>query len=169
MCTNVNGYIDKKDYNNIVLESEMFVGNSLNPSLSPKVFYYPDSMNTLKIICTNVLNYPYCEYVSKKIQEYSVTPEIMEKYNKCRKSILWFRGHSKGSLARYKEMIDNLVGNTPIGRSVLNALIKSGVIYEKSFMYHIDDEKMACVLGCKYDGIRAMEINDSILKFLTSF
>lgn len=159
---------ENKEGGNVVLECDSFEGISLNPTLTPKIFNYANPLSTLKLICSNVLSYPYCEYKSKKVQEYSVTPEIMERYNKCRKSILWFRGHSKGSLARYKEMIDNLVGNTPLGKSVLDALLKSGVIYEKSFMYHIDDEKMASVLGCKYDGIRAMEINESILNFLSN-
>lgn len=151
----------------IVLECTQFQGVPYHEDCSNRIINYADGRKPLKIISENTLQYPFCEYKGGLEINEEVTPEVMEKYNKCRKTIQLCRGHSKGQLARYKDKIDNYVGNTVIGKSVLNALSEKGVIYLESYMYFIDDVKMAEVLGCKYDSIRAMEINPAILSFLS--
>lgn len=79
-----------------------------------------------------------------------------------------FRSHSKGDLARYKDKIDNRIGNSNIGKKVLDALIEKGILYSKEMLYFIDLEKMAMELGVKYDDIRSSIINDKIKHFLAN-
>ena len=84
-----------------------------------------------------------------------------------RRLLMMFRSHSKGSLARFKEKIDNRIGKGDIGREVLDALIKAGILYSDEKMYFIDSDKMAQKLGVKYDDIRSSIINDKIKQFLS--
>lgn len=158
---------DNAENESIVLECNEFYGVPYHEDSPNKILNYVESRKPLKIISENTLQYPFCEYAGGIIPSAEITSEIMEKYNKCRKAILLCRGHSKGQLARYKDMLDNLVGNTTVGKCVLNALIGSGVLYQDSYMYFINDDKLADVLGCKYDSLRAMEINSTILSFLS--
>ena len=83
-----------------------------------------------------------------------------------RRIILMFRSHSKGKLARYREKIDNRIGNVAIGKKVLDALISSGIICIEEHLYTIDNEKIASLLGIKYNDIRSCVINDKIKDFL---
>lgn len=116
-----------------------------------------DYSQPLKIITNQIISYPFVDYVQNTPKDIEVTDDMLEAFHKCRKTIFLFRGHSKGDLARYKEMIDNLVGNTILGKAVIDALVAQGVLYEKGCMYFINDDKMAEVFGCKYDGIKNMD------------
>ena len=78
-----------------------------------------------------------------------------------------FRAHSKGDLARFKEKIDNRIGNSEVGKDVITALLKNGIIYSKEIMYFVDSKKMASELGVKYNDIRSSIINDKIQSFLS--
>lgn len=120
----------------------------------------------IQIICENQLSFPFVQYQSHVLPE-GISSDIIDKYQKMRRLFLMFRSHSKGDLARYKEKIDNRIGNSSIGRKVLDALLDQGVLYSKEMLYFINLEKMAHVLGVKYDDIRSSIINDKIRLFLS--
>ncbi|BCD55447.1 hypothetical protein [Alistipes indistinctus] len=121
----------------------------------------------LQLICKNQLSYPFVQY-SAPVLEDGIPTDINDKYQKMRRLLLMFRSHSKGDLARYKDKIDNRIGNSSIGKKVLDALIEKGILYSKEMLYFIDIEKMAQELGVKYDDIRSSIINDKIKHFLAN-
>ena len=121
--------------------------------------------NQLKILCENNLSYPFVDFRQENKQQ-DVPIDILEKYQKMRRTILMFRSHSKGDLARLKEKIDNRIGNSDIGKRVINALLNKGIIYSKEIMYFVNTDRMASELGIKYNDIRSSTINDKIRQFL---
>lgn len=123
------------------------------------------SNNFFEIHSRNKLFFPFDSY-HQETEFVEIPSNIKEQYSKMRRLILMFRSHSKGKLARFKDKIDNRIGNVPIGEKVLTALITSGVIYTEEHLYLIDNEKMASVLGVKYDDVRSCVINEKIEKFL---
>lgn len=120
-----------------------------------------------KVICKNKLSYPFVIFQQDNEQQ-NIPENIIEKYQKMRRVFLMFRSHSKGDLARYKEKIDNRIGNSDIGKRVINALLNKGIIYSKEIMYFVDTDKMALELGVKYNDIRSSIINDKIKRFLSN-
>ena len=89
-----------------------------------------------------------------------------EGYKKMRKTLIMFRSHSKGQLARYKDKIDNRIGNTIVGKVVIDTLIKKHIIYEEKHLYVIDNNALAKYLGVKFDDIRNQTITKSMISFL---
>lgn len=94
--------------------------------------------------------------------------QLYEAFGKLRRMILMFRSHSKGVLARYCEKIDNRIGKTPLGKTLIEGLMQKGVIYTDNTMYYIEITRFGEVLGAKYDDIRLSEMNDKIKAFLMS-
>lgn len=119
-----------------------------------------------QLICKNQLPYPFVQYSTHAFGK-GIPIDIVNKYQKMRRLFLMFRSHSKGDLARYKDKIDNRIGNNSIGKKVLYALLERGILYSNDMLYFIDLEKMARELGVKYDDIRSSIINDKIKHFLT--
>ena len=70
------------------------------------------------------------------------------------------------TIRRLKEKIDNRIGNSDIGKRVINALLNKGIIYSKEIMYFVNTDRMASELGIKYNDIRSSTINDKIRQFL---
>ena len=93
---------------------------------------------------------------------------LYEAFGKMRRMILMFRSHSKGVLARYCEKIDNRIGKTQLGKTLIDGMMHKGVIYTDNTLYYIDIAKFGEVLGAKYDDIRSSEMNDKIKEFLKS-
>ena len=111
-------------------------------------------------------SYPFIRYYSglsdkdKEISTYNIY------YQKLRRTLLMFRSHSKGVLARYKDKINNRIGTSAQGQKVISALTSSGIMYEDSIMYYLDSDKMADKLGVKYDDIQAAVINPQVAEFI---
>lgn len=76
--------------------------------------------------------------------------QLYEAFGKLRRMILMFRSHSKGVLARYCEKIDNRIGKTPLGKTLIEGLMQKGVIYTDNTMYYIEITRFGEVLGAKY-------------------
>ena len=93
---------------------------------------------------------------------------LVEKYQKMRRTILQFSAHNKGALGKYKDKIDNRIGNTEIGRRVIDGLLKEGIMEEKKQIYVINDEKLSEKLGLGYNELRTYEINNKVTSFLNS-
>lgn len=150
----------------VVLECDNFNVKCGNRGTLPVLTNRGSNRSQFQIICKNQLTYPFVEYVTKALDN-DITSNVLEKYHKMRRLLMMFRSHSKGSLARFKEKIDNRIGKGDIGREVLDALIKAGILYSDEKMYFIDSDKMAQKLGVKYDDIRSSIINDKIKQFLS--
>ena len=85
-----------------------------------------------------------------------------------RRTLIMFRSHSKGEFAKVQSKIQNRIASKPEGKVVVDALLKSGVIYPSNRMYLINKEVMNEVLGLKFDSIRTCVINDKATNFLQS-
>lgn len=123
----------------------------------------------LEIFCPNSLSYPYSDYYGTSIQ--SRLNDFTEKergfYMKMRKTLIMFRSHSKGTLAKCCSKIDSRVGRKNTGKPVLDALLDKHIIYKKDFMYYLDMDAMDEYLGVSFDGIRECVINDKIKDFVS--
>lgn len=150
----------------IVLECNNFNVSCNKKGILPSLTNKGRIDKQFQLICKNQLSFPFVQYQSHISQE-GIPSDIIDKYQKMRRLFLMFRSHSKGDLARYKEKIDNRIGNSSIGKKVLDALIDKGVLYSKGILYFINLEKMAQELGVKYDDIRSSIINDKIRLFLS--
>ncbi|MDD4821585.1 MAG: hypothetical protein PHI48_03395 [Bacteroidales bacterium] len=155
------------DNNSIIFECKNFVVECSEKDTLPMLTSQRNfSKEQFKIICNNSLTYPFVQYLfDASLQKAPV--DIIEKYHKMRRIFLMFRSHSKGDLARYKEKIDNRIGNSYIGKSVIAALLSAEIIYSRDIMYFVNTEKMASELGVKYNDIRSSVINDKIQSFLS--
>lgn len=152
----------------VVFECENFLVNCNEKGLLPMLINKGNAdKNQFRIICENNLSYPFVNFKQNNFQQ-EVPVNIVDKYQKMRRVFLMFRSHSKGDLARYKEKIDNRVGNSEVGKKVIDALLNRGVIYSKEIMYFVDTDKLASELGVKYNDIRSSLINDKIKHFLSS-
>lgn len=151
----------------VVLECDTFSVTCSNKGTLPVITNKGSiHKSQFQIICRNQLSYPFVEYATHTLNS-DIPIDIADKYHKMRRLLLMFRSHSKGSLARFKEKIDNRIGKGDIGREVLDTLIKAGILYADEKMYFIDPEMMAQKLGVKYDDIRSSIINDKIKRFLS--
>ena len=91
---------------------------------------------------------------------------MRDAYQKLRRTLIMFRSHSKGKLAKIKAKIDNRIGKTDIGKKVIDSLLKKNIIYQDKQMYIINNTAMDKFLGVKFDGIRTCVMSDAILLFL---
>lgn len=149
----------------VVFECEAFSSESLTGA---NLQYLSNKGNvTLKLITQCEVHYPFNDYKEDLTSTFKSEPLLIEKYTKMRRMLLQFRSHSRGMLAKYKSKIDNRFGRNKIGSKVLDALKSANIITEDNTMYYIDSQRMADVLGVKYDDLRSCEINDLIIKFLT--
>lgn len=119
------------------------------------------------IISSNQLDFPFINfhtiYVKKKIPE-----NIEIRFHKLKNIMGWFRSHSKGDLARYKELIDNVaVGSSKIGKSIIKKLLAKGVLYVEESKYFINSEKMTEVLGLSKDALNNGDISKKAEDFLS--
>ena len=123
--------------------------------------------NTLRIVSPERPEYPLFEYwISGDVKLKDVTNEISDRYKKLRAIILEFRSHSKHVLAKHHERIDYVMGNTQVGKAVIDALVEKKVMYLENHLYKLDTDIMDEVLGLSYDGIRNFERSEEVMNFL---
>lgn len=114
----------------------------------------------------NRLSFPFSDYQHDYFAPFRKDPQMMDKYQKLRRLLLLFRANGRGGLARVKSKIDNRISNVEIGKKVLNALIKAGVIYEQDSFYFINTKCMDEVLEATYADIQKCKINMMTMNFL---
>lgn len=125
--------------------------------------------NDLKfeIISSNRLTYPFIDFHKEKIRV-DLPKDLMIKFHKLKNIVGWFRSHSKGDLARYKELIDNVaVGNSSIGKSIIKKLIGEGILYTQESKYFIDNDKMNLILGVSRDDLVNGNVTEKVKTFLS--
>ena len=119
------------------------------------------------IISTNQVVFPFVDfhtvYVKKK-----VSVDVEKRFHKLKNIIGWFRSHSKGDLARYRELIDNVVvGSNLTSKKIVDKLLKHGIFYIDESKYFINSNKMTEILGVSRDSLMNNEITDKVKEFLT--
>ena len=132
----------------------------------PKIQSHGKDKNRLIIISSKELMYPFREYLAADYKNAKLTPEMKEIYQKLRRTLMMFRSHSKGCLARLQAKIDNRIGTTEVGRKVIATLLEKHIIYKDEHMYKIDNESMNQQLGVTFDGMRNCIISEAMLTFI---
>lgn len=149
----------------IVIECDEFEGNMFNGK--PQVISNKGNL-IFSILTDDNLFHPFAAYRKPRRGNLVADEALTEKYQKMRRTIIQFRSHSKGALAKYKEKIDNRIGNTPLGKDVIKALQRNNILEEKGHMYVINDEIMSDKLGLSYNELRTYEMNEKTKTFLNS-
>lgn len=127
----------------------------------------PNANNSfVSIFCKNKLSHPFADYKHEYYAPMKHNSQLLDKYQKLRRLLLLFRANGKDGLARVKSKIENRITNVPIGRKVLNALLREGVIYEKDAFYFIDTKRMDEVLETSYADIQKFVITAQTSLFL---
>jgi hypothetical protein len=126
----------------------------------------PRKNNKLLIITKGQTYFPFNEFTKAPVAIDPSDKMLYEAFGKLRRMLLMFRSHSKGVLARYCEKIDNRIGKSPLGKSLIDGLLGKGVIYTDGTLYYVNSSKFGEVLGAKYDDIRSSEMNDKIVAFI---
>ena len=159
-------YSNRGRLNNIIIEAEHIISET-STGIVPHIKGVGCNKDALSFICFDRLPYPYCDYQKKKSEEdVEMSSEMVEAYKKMRRTLIMFRSHSKGQLAKHHEKIDNRIGNTLVGKAVIDALLKKHIIYQEEHVYVIDNDSMDNYLGVKFDGIRNSTITKPMFQFL---
>lgn len=159
-------YSNRGRLNNIIIEAEHIISET-STGIVPHIKGVGCNKDALSFICFDRLPYPYCDYQKKKSEEdVEMSSEMVEAYKKMRRTLIMFRSHSKGQLAKHHEKIDNRIGNTLVGKAVIDALLEKHIIYQEEHVYVIDNDSMDLYLGVKFDGIRNSTITKPMLNFL---
>lgn len=159
-------YSNRGRLDNIIIEAEHIISET-STGIVPHIKGVGCNKDALSFICFDRLSYPYCDYQKKKSEEdVEMSSEMVEAYKKMRRTLIMFRSHSKGQLAKHHEKIDNRIGNTLVGKAVIDALLEKHIIYQNEHVYVIDNDSMDQYLGVKFDGIRNSTITKPMLKFL---
>lgn len=120
------------------------------------------------ILTDTNLYYPFASYKKRRRGELPEDETFVDKYQKLRRTIVQFRAHSKGNLAKFKDKIDNRIGNTEVGKRVIEGLLREGVLEERRHMYFINDKMMSEKLGLGYNELRTYDVNSKVKDFLNS-
>ena len=136
---------------------------------NPQILNYISQTGTrFQVMSTSPLVYPFTQYQVQNVDAEAAVEYNKEYYHKLRRTLILFRSHSKGELARLRDKIDNCTGNSPVGKAIIKKLLETGVMFERGRMYVINYEKFAEVLGLKYDNIQSSIKNEKVAKFLKS-
>jgi len=123
--------------------------------------------NILRIQCSeHGLDYPLAKFVHI-VSQPPLDTALREKYLRLRRILLEFRSHSKGSLAKYRDKIEHeRVLKNEIGRRVLSALLKDGILRIESKFYHINPERLNKKLGITWQELREHKSSELVEEFL---
>lgn len=164
--SNELNYSNRNPENSIVIEAEHVLSETSTGEV-PQINSVGSTKKHLTFISEDALVYPYCDYHKERSkQETEMSSEMMEAYQKMRRTLIMFRSHCKGQLAKHYAKIDNRIGNTQVGKVVIQALLDKKIIYRERHVYIIDNESMDKYLGVKFDGIRNSTITKKMLDFL---
>ena len=133
----------------------------------PHIYNYLQTIGVnFNVLTKKALSYPFVQYQTSVLSDVDKSKINNEYYQKLRRTLLMFRSHSKGVLARLKDKINNRIGSTRVGKSIIESLLSMGIMYESGVMYYINYDQLANVLGVKYDDIQSSVVNEKIVEFL---
>lgn len=153
-------------HGSIVFECQKFTAQCDDGTMPSLLFRTPKENNNFILITNDKVFHPFNNFLHPIEVGLSTEGRIYEAYQKLRRMILMFRSHNKGSLARCCSKIDNRIGRTELGKTIIDELKNSDVIFSDGTLYYINSNKFAEVLGLKYDDIRSSDINEKTRLFL---
>jgi hypothetical protein len=114
------------------------------------------------------LTYPLANHL-RRVQVPPQDPLLSEKYRRLRKILVHFRSHSRGSLAKYREKIDNeRVAGNDTGQAVLQRLLKDKILTIDGSFYFLQPKNVDVHLGVSWVDLNSGFISDKLLGYLSS-
>lgn len=131
------------DGDTVTLEAAEFLANSA--IAAPLVRHGAN----LQVAWPNSASYPWTTFTAAPIAEED--PRTTDALRALRRLAMAFRSHSKGQLARFKDKIEHArMLKGPVGRAVLNKLVRDGVIRLEGAMYYLDPDMLGSVVGTSF-------------------
>ncbi|MEZ2408246.1 hypothetical protein AB6806_15620 [Bosea sp. RCC_152_1] len=97
----------------------------------------------------------------------SSDPRLEEALRRFRKFVISFRSHSKGSLKRFKDKLDHERMTKGSGRSVLDHMMKTGVVTLDGEMYTLHPQELTRQADASYLSCMARRFSDGTIRFVT--
>ena len=121
----------------------------------------------LQIQCVeHGLDYPLAKYV-KRVGKRPADPDLSAKHLRLRRILLLFRSHKRGGLGKCRAHVENeRVLKNQVGRKVLAALLKEGILRSDPIMYHLDSQQLAAKLGITWSELRQHGSSPQLERFL---
>jgi hypothetical protein len=123
------------------------------------------------MISVSDLDSLYFPLVQHAVQRSNPTedPSLLEKYLKLRRILGFFRSHSKGELAKFKDKIDHpRVAGNRVGTAILERLVNDSVVYAKGSFYFLQPDLVDKHLGISWIYLRQGKCSDKLLEYLAS-
>ncbi len=121
----------------------------------------------LEIQCAeHRLDYPLAKYVQRAAK---LSPDslLQKKYLRLRRILLLFRSHKRGGLAKCRAHVEHeRVLKNEIGRAVLAALVREGILRSDPIMYYLDSERLAAKLGITWHDLCQHKSSGALDDFL---
>jgi hypothetical protein len=113
------------------------------------------------------LSYPIIQYVIEK-ESLSYDPLQKEKYMRLRRILVLFRSHSRGTLARLKDKIENkrVLGND-VGERVLRQLRRDEIVTLEGNHYFLQPANVHQHLGISWADLRKGKSSQKLLRYLS--
>ena len=124
----------------------------------------------LNIDCQTGIQRPFAEYQTKiESLKTNLTEEEDKVFVKLRKILITFRSHSKGTMARYKNKIeDSRISGNKYGEKIIEMLLEKNVIQEaNNNFYELNRENTANVLGLTFDQLKNATLNPKMKSFIS--
>ncbi len=121
----------------------------------------------IEIQCVeHALYYPLAKYV-RKVAAPLGDSMLQEKYRRLRRIFSEFASHKRGGLAKYRVKIEHeRVLRNQLGRRILAALIKEGILRKEPKFYYIEPDQCDATLGISWHQLRQYESSSKLEKFL---
>jgi len=157
--------VDEQSHDIIIDSQEIEIDYSSAPN--PKISPYLGEGSQFIIFSPNRPSHPYGTYHNAEGCSYTDDYELKEKYLRFRRIVTTLRSHSKGVLARYKYKIEHRrVLQNDIGRAILDALIKKGILYSDQKFYKWNPGPANQYLGIDYKAVSQMQVSSKLDQFL---
>lgn len=112
------------------------------------------------------LVYPLAKY-AQRVPAPLADPTLREKHRRLRRILSEFRSHSKGSLGKLRDKIEHeRVLRNEVGKALLDALLKEGVLKRDQKMYYIEPDKCDEKLGISWNQLRQYGTSARLEAFL---
>jgi hypothetical protein len=122
---------------------------------------------TLEVSDFSGLEYPTIQYAERKDQLPS-DPQLRQKYLRLKRILLEFRSHARGTMARYKNKIENEHVLSNNGRTVLARLLKDGILSLSGDFYYLERAEIDKQLGVSWLDLKKDHMSPKLLEYLRS-
>lgn len=114
------------------------------------------------------VRYPVIQYAQRMSQP-PADPMLIQKYFRLKRILVEFRSHSRGSLARIRDKIENdRVLKNDIGSAVLKRLVDDGILFLKGNWYYLNPAELSNRMGISWHDLRTGNMPDSLIRYINS-